>query len=190
MFKRINFSIGFALALAFGIAAGLMAPADAAEGDMQGNAHTRFDPLIIDLYGQLEGSIQALRSEAIALRAQADSLEALAAEADAAVAEESAQSEETLAALELAEQVFGEQVASVLDPEVIAAVNANFAKARQTIAVTEITRDGATADASYSEPLQAVLDALATLEEQISVLEGAAQQGKSTPVTRSNISNN
>ena len=44
--------------------------------------------------------------------------------------------------------------------------------------------------AAAAERVQAVLDELQKLEELLGPLAAAAQQGKSTQVTRSNISNN
>jgi hypothetical protein len=160
------------------------APRDAASGQATGKR--QHNPVVlISKYEEIEATLATLRTQIETLQAQCNELSSLATEEDAAMAEDSAAAEEMLAQLDNAMSIFDEQVASMLDAQLAEQV-------REALRIERGDRSMMIDDTggSSSADVDALLDTLTALVDALPPIEVQAAQGKSTQVTRSNISNN
>ncbi|MCC7478436.1 hypothetical protein IT575_08225 [bacterium] len=178
-----------------GKAEDIKSPRDAASGQASGRrdaasglptGRRQYEPVIIRKYEDIEATLATLRSQMATLQTQCDELQALYGEAAAADEAAAAESEQMLAQIDEAQKIFDEQVAALLDPALSSSVSQSLDNLRKQYPGTiQTDTDGSGVDDAAS-----LLSLLAQLDESIGEIEIQAAQGKSTQVTRSNISNN
>ncbi|MCC7478992.1 hypothetical protein IT575_11120 [bacterium] len=204
--QRISISLGaFALCLSMSLLGVQAASAadEAGSGQSSGKRqHSPRDPasgqatgkraqLTEQEFEKWEGvliSLDSLSAPLAAIRQNIEELQALSEQALSLEQEEAAEAEELLAQIDSASSIFTDQVAALLDPELAQQVSTELSRRRGDVKFNDVS---IRKELDSSSPdLEFLLGELAKLEEIVATLEGSAQQGKSTPVTRSNISNN
>ncbi|MCC7478990.1 hypothetical protein IT575_11110 [bacterium] len=170
-----------------GVKSEITSPRDHASGLPTGR-RMHIQEQISGEYDSILAELKLLREAALRITGQAEELARLNQEAGDAAEEEADAVADRLAQIDSAEQIFNEQVAPLLDEKLTVQISQEIALTRRGLTATGNLSDGN--GNPLDENLQLLRDAIAALEGSLSDLEGAAQQGKSTPVTRSNISNN
>lgn len=165
----------------------ITSPRDHASGLPTGRRmHTAEE--ISEGYDALIEELARLKDGAIKITGQAEELARMAQEDDEAASEGASAAQDMLSQVDDATTMFTDQIAPLLDPDIVKQVTGALAEKKRQLTATGTFSDGSSADVAAA--LEALQQQIAEVQDALDQLESSARGAKTAQVSRSNIANN